>query len=138
MEFILVAMYSMHIYIYIYIYIARSIYSQQAYQFADLCILLSSVNVIAIREYPPWANARCFIIYINDMPLYHEMSIFFADDAKLCKSITHLTDSTLLQYDLDNIHSYMVGSTENHLSFNISKCVSLGINHKCNTNICHN
>ena len=73
-----------------------------------------------------------FIIYINDMPLTcHFSKIFlFADDAKLCKGIPYVTDSTLLQHDL---HNLQVWSLENHLQFNISKCVSLSINRKFNT-----
>ena len=55
-----------------------------------------------------------FIIYINDMPLTCRFSkiFLFADDAKLCKGIPHVTDSTLLQHDL---HNLQVWSLENHL-----------------------
>ena len=69
-----------------------------------------------------------FIIYINDMPLTCQFSriFLFVDDAKLCKAFPQFTNSALLQHDL-------VWNLQNHLNFNISKCVSLSINRKHDT-----
>ena len=71
-----------------------------------------------------WANA--IIIYINDMRMTCQFSktFLFADNAKLCKSIPNVTDSTLLQHDL---HNLQVWSLEHHLQFTLS------INWKFNT-----
>ena len=75
-----------------------------------------------------------FVIYINDIPLRHwhvnSLIFLFPNDAKLCKGIHYVTDSTLLKHDLHTLH---VWSLENHHQFHISKCVSLSSNCKFNT-----
>ena len=45
----------------------------------------------------------------------------------MCKAILQITDSALLQHDLDNLQ---ICSLENHLDFNISKCVSFSMYRK--------
>ena len=65
-----------------------------------------------------------FIIYVNDLSNRVEnATIFkFADDLKCFKAIHSITDSNLLQSDLNSLYEW---SLDNHLSFSIKKCVIL-------------
>ena len=105
------------------------------FQSPAVCVSISNshLDLLPVLSEAPQGSIlgpMLFIIYINDMPLTYQFSkiFLFADDAKLCKGIPFVTDSTLLQHNLlaDNLQ---VWSLENHYQFNISKCVSLSISH---------
>ena len=65
-----------------------------------------------------------FILYINDLPSLPSSShpFLFADDTKCCTRVLSLSDSSLLQADLDRISHW---SSQSSLSFNMSKCCLL-------------
>ena len=48
----------------------------------------------------------------------------FADDNKLCKSISNVDDVKGLQADLDNLHEW---SKKWQMTFNVDKCVVLHV-----------
>ena len=63
-----------------------------------------------------------FLIYVNDLPseVTSSKPFLFADDTKLLKIISQLSDSVFLQKDLDSFYNW---SITNELYFGISKCV---------------
>ena len=65
-----------------------------------------------------------FLIYINDLPssLSSSKPLLFADDTKCLKTIRDLSDSQLLQSDIDSLSEW---SNTWLLPFNPSKCVIL-------------
>ena len=74
-----------------------------------------------------------FLIYVNDLPatVTNTKLLLFADDAKLYKSIANPTDVLLLQEDLNLLNSW---SINNHLNFNVNKCIFLSFNAKSLSN----
>ena len=62
-----------------------------------------------------------FVIYIYDLPSHHTSSqaLLFGNNTKCFRHIIHLSDSSLLQADLDQLFHW---SSLNCLSFNASKC----------------
>ena len=69
------------------------------YQQLTLRLITSLIRGTS-REHP-WANV--IFIYINDMPPTCQFLKINIDDAKLCKGIPYITDSTLLQHDIHNL-----------------------------------
>ena len=68
-----------------------------------------------------------FVIFINDLPdiLPDEtLAALYADDTKLCKSITSIGDCEILQQALTELDQW---NRENNLDFNDSKCKVLTI-----------
>ena len=65
-----------------------------------------------------------FIIYINNLPdiLQFTTCLLFADDTKLFLSISSITDSTLLQNDINHLLTWSLTS---NLTFNLSKTLML-------------
>ena len=51
-----------------------------------------------------------FLLYINDIPslIHFSKPFLFADDAKLLKIIKQLSDHSLLQQDLDQLHTWAI------------------------------
>ena len=77
-----------------------------------------------------------FILFINDLTsvVNHSECLLFADDLKLFRKITSLTDCQLLQLDIDAISNW---SIINDLPLNIKKGCSLTfskLKHKINFN----
>ena len=74
-----------------------------------------------------------FLIYVNDLPatVTNTKLLLFADDAKIYKSIANPTDVLLLQEDLNLLNSW---SINNHLNFNVNKCIFLSFNAKSLSN----
>ena len=66
-----------------------------------------------------------FILFVNDLPQLVNSELFmFADDIKLFREITSLTDQDILQ---DDINTLKMWSDEWLLKFNHNKCKSLSI-----------
>ena len=74
-----------------------------------------------------------FICYINDMP--NTVSSFihmYADDTKVSREVGSIQDSTILQTDLNQIHTWFIHSYMIHtwqLKFNSTKCKIIHIGH---------
>ena len=88
------------------------------HQYSDPLPVLSGVPQGSIL------GPMLFITYINDMSAWAHFSklLFFADDTKCYKSIHNLSDSYLLQEDLNSLATW---SSINHIYFNSSKTVLL-------------
>ena len=67
-----------------------------------------------------------FIIYINDLTatIKYSLPFIFADNTKCLSKVKSLTDSTLLQKDLNSISSWGIKWS---MTFNELKCVHLHI-----------
>ena len=66
-----------------------------------------------------------FLSFINDLPDEVISRIFlFADDTKLYRAITNLTDVQLLQSDLDKLDTW---SKKWHLRFHPAKCMLMSL-----------
>ena len=65
-----------------------------------------------------------FIIYINNLPDILEFAtcLLFADDTKLLRNISSITNSTQLQNDINHLLTWSLMS---HLTFNLSKTLML-------------
>ena len=62
-----------------------------------------------------------FVLYVNDLPSFLSFCLpyLYADDTKCFKRVLSLSDHSLLQTDLNCLADW---SSQNHLSFNASKC----------------
>ena len=66
-----------------------------------------------------------FVIYVSDMSSCVSSCLFkYADDAKLYRSISNLTDIQLLQKDVDSLYHW---SSNWLLNFSISKCKAMHV-----------
>ena len=65
-----------------------------------------------------------FIIFINDIKsvIQHSQFLLFADDLKIFKTITEISDKVSLQSDINSVTEWV---QNNGLSFNIDKCCSM-------------
>lgn len=73
-----------------------------------------------------------FVIFINDVPgaLLRESSLsLFADDAKCYRSIQSVSDTLLLQSDIDTLCAW---SEKLKLFFNVTKCDTMSTKRKLN------
>ena len=77
-----------------------------------------------------------FILYINDLPssISFSNTLLFADDTKVSKAISSISDSADLQSDLNSLCMW---SNVNGLSFNAQKCLFLCF-HTCSSPISSN
>ena len=75
---------------------------------------------------------QLFLVYINDLPSVLEMCqlLIFADDTKCFKQIHSMSDTYLMQ---DDLNSLLRWSIDNHLHFNVSKFVFIRFHPKFNT-----
>ena len=70
-----------------------------------------------------------FVIYINDLSSCVSSCLFkFADDAKLYRLISNLTDIQLLQKDIDSLYEW---SSNWLLNFSIPKCKAMHVGKCC-------
>lgn len=77
-----------------------------------------------------------FLLFINDLPktIRFSQSLLFADDLKLFRSISNLSDCYLLQQDIDALADWC---DANYLVLNIKKCQIFSL-YRINSNITFN
>ena len=69
-----------------------------------------------------------FLAYINDIPyLLHSTCLLYADDLKVFRAVTDVSDSELLQSDLNRLHLW---SQTWHITLNPAKCFHLRVSLK--------
>ena len=71
-----------------------------------------------------------FLVFANDLPDYVQSGstlALFADDSKLYRSLDTPDSNIYLQQDLDGLRKW---SSDNHMTFNASKCKTLHISRK--------
>ena len=70
-----------------------------------------------------------FILYINDLPsvIVNSECKIYADDVKIFKSVSSISDAEQLQGDLSAFHKWCV---DNHMFLNIDKCRVINLTRK--------
>ena len=72
-----------------------------------------------------------FLLFVNELPNWIKTSMkMFADDAKLWSTVTSMSDSQVIQTDLDSLVEW---SEKWLLKFNVEKCKVLHIGHDIDT-----